>query len=118
MKSFHMPLGILRENFSCEKISRKMSNESSIRFARMRKKLGLTQEAVADALNVTTRTIINWEGGHHEPRLTVRQTKALCLMLKITDIRDLPDNIFEEEQSAGDAYNIPGALPPVGGDLT
>lgn len=76
-----------------------MSNESSIRFTRMRKKLGLTQEAVADALKVTTRTIINWEGGHHEPRLTVRQTKALCNLMGITDIRDLPDDLFEEESA-------------------
>lgn len=90
-------------------------DETNIRFTRMRKALGLTQEAVAKALNVTTRTVINWEGGHHEPRLTIRQTKALCQLLGIESIKDLPDNIFEPEPT--DRPPSPDAIALNGGEL-
>ncbi|NJN88515.1 MAG: helix-turn-helix transcriptional regulator [Leptolyngbyaceae cyanobacterium SL_7_1] len=68
-----------------------MDDESSVWFTRMRKDLGLTQEDVADALNVTTRTVINWERGHHEPRLTIRQVKALCTLLRVS-LDQIPDD--------------------------
>lgn len=71
-------------------------------FAKMRRQLGLTQEDVARAIDVTTRTIINWENGHHEPRLTIKQTKALCRILRISQVEDLPDDLFEEK---GDSPN-------------
>lgn len=70
-----------------------MSNEDNW-LVSMRKQLGLTQEDVAKALDVTTRTIINWENGHHEPRLTIKQTKSLCRVLGISLVEDLPDNLF------------------------
>lgn len=57
----------------------------------LRKALGLTQEDIAKALGVSTRTVINWENGHHEPRLTIRQVKALCMLLKLP-IERIPDD--------------------------
>lgn len=92
MKSFQaMLIGILPEMFSREKFSGKMSDETSLSWlVSMRKALGLTQEDVANALGVTSRTIINWENGHHEPKLTIRQTKALCRLLKVS-IEQIPD---------------------------
>lgn len=67
----------------------------------MRKQLGLTQDDVARALDVTTRTIINWENGHHEPRLTIRQVKKLCRVLQISTVDELPDNLFGPPQIEG-----------------
>lgn len=70
-----------------------MKNESSW-LAEMRKQLGLTQEDLARAIDVTPRTILNWENGHSEPRLTIRQTKALCRTLQIDRISEIPDDLF------------------------
>ncbi|MBE9182887.1 helix-turn-helix transcriptional regulator [Oculatella sp. LEGE 06141] len=58
----------------------------------LRKKLGLTQEDIAKALGVSTRSVINWENGHHEPRLTIRQMKALCALLKLP-IEQVPEDL-------------------------
>lgn len=57
----------------------------------MREEYGITQEQLAKELGVTSRTIINWEGGHHEPRLTIRQVKALCRLFK-KSIEEIPDD--------------------------
>jgi DNA-binding XRE family transcriptional regulator len=73
---------ILPEIFSCENLSGKMSDNKANWFLDMRKELGLTQEEVAAALGVTPRTILNWENGHHEPKLTIKQVKALCRLLQ------------------------------------
>jgi DNA-binding XRE family transcriptional regulator len=59
--------------------------------AQMREQLGLTQKQVADALGVDPRTVLNWENGHHEPRLTIRQVKSLCQLLGKA-IDEIPDN--------------------------
>ncbi len=61
----------------------------------LRQQLGLTQEDIAKTLGVTTRTVISWENGQHEPRLTVRQMKALCRLLN-KQIEELPDNFSKE----------------------
>lgn len=76
-----------------------MENESSW-LAKMRKQLGLTQEDLARAMDVTPRTILNWENKHSEPRLTIRQTKALCRMLQIERVADIPDDLFSGETEA------------------
>jgi DNA-binding XRE family transcriptional regulator len=34
---------------------------------RLRKRLGLTQKQVADAVGVTDQTVSNWEAGRFEP---------------------------------------------------
>lgn len=57
---------------------------------RRREELGLTQRDVALALNKTDQTISNWETGTYEPKLTPRETKALCRLLGWR-LEDLPD---------------------------
>lgn len=52
-----------------------MSGEN---FMNLRKALGLTQREVANALGITDQAVSNWERGVYEPRLTLRQTAALC----------------------------------------
>ncbi|UBF29533.1 helix-turn-helix domain-containing protein [Kovacikia minuta CCNUW1] len=56
----------------------------------LRERVGLTQEALALVLGVTDHTVRNWEKGRAEPKLTIRQTKALCQALQCT-LEDLPD---------------------------
>jgi DNA-binding XRE family transcriptional regulator len=56
----------------------------------MRAELGLTQADVATAIGVSERTVLNWENGHHEPKLTIKQVKALCKLLN-TPIEQVPD---------------------------
>jgi len=104
VKSFHALQGILYENFSRENFSRIMSNNSSW-LLNMRKKLGLRQEDVAKALHVTTRSIMNWESGKHEPKLSIKQTKALCKLLGVT-LDEIPDDywISEHTDELGDPY--------------
>lgn len=43
--------------------------------------LGFSREDVATALNLTTRTIRNWETGKNEPQLLPWQSAALCRMM-------------------------------------
>jgi len=76
----------------------------------LRAELGLKQEDVAKALGVSTRTVINWENGHHEPRLTVRQMKALCVLLQ-RPIERIPEDFSDlsKHQNAGHGSNMPGA---------
>ncbi len=60
-----------------------------------RKKLGLTQRQIAEAIGVTVQTVSNWETGLYQPKLTVPQTVKLCEVLKI-DIKGL-EELFAEE---------------------
>lgn len=57
----------------------------------LRERAGLTQEALAQKLGVTDHTVRNWEKGRAEPRLTIRQVKAMCAALKCT-LEELPDD--------------------------
>jgi DNA-binding XRE family transcriptional regulator len=56
---------------------------------RLRKRLGLTQKQVADAISVTDQTVSNWEAGRFEPRLTISQMQALCRVLQCS-LDELP----------------------------
>lgn len=56
-----------------------------------RKEFGITQAQLAEALGVTDRTILNWERGHHEPRLSIRQVKIVCRLFQCS-LEQLPDN--------------------------
>jgi DNA-binding XRE family transcriptional regulator len=87
-----MPSWILPEKFSHENLSGKMTSEHELTWlVSIRKELNLTQEDVADALKISTRTVINWEKGHHEPKLTIRQVKALCGLLH-KSLDEIPDS--------------------------
>lgn len=56
----------------------------------LRQQKDLTQEDLAKALGVTDHTVRNWEKGRAEPRLTIKQVKALCKVLDC-ELNDLPD---------------------------
>ena len=80
-----------------------MANKSSW-LLDMRKKLGLRQEDVAKALNVTTRSIMNWESGKHEPKLSIRQTKALCKLLGVS-LDEIPDDYWLHSKTDDEGGN-------------
>jgi DNA-binding XRE family transcriptional regulator len=66
-------------------------HEPRSEFVLLRQRMDVTQKQIAEALNVSERTVWAWEKGRHEPRLTIPQTKALCLLLNVP-IEALPDN--------------------------
>jgi DNA-binding XRE family transcriptional regulator len=62
---------------------------SSRELMRLRKRLGLTQKQVADAVGVTDQTVSNWAAGRFEPRLTISQMQAVCRVLQCS-LDELP----------------------------
>ncbi|MGV0025001.1 helix-turn-helix transcriptional regulator [Phormidesmis priestleyi] len=69
--------------------------KSGEKFAALRKKLGLTQRQVAEAIRVTDQTVSNWEAGRFEPKLTISQTQALCRILQCS-LDELPNFLDDE----------------------
>jgi transcriptional regulator with XRE-family HTH domain len=59
---------------------------------KLRKSRDLTQKQIADALGVTVQTVSNWEVGRAEPKLTIRQFKALLRILQCS-VDKLPDDL-------------------------
>ncbi|MEQ8537585.1 MAG: helix-turn-helix transcriptional regulator [Coleofasciculus sp. D1-CHI-01] len=57
---------------------------SGRKLMQLRKRLGLTQKQVADAVGVTDQTVSNWEAGRHIPKLYPAQMKMLCDLLNLT----------------------------------
>jgi DNA-binding XRE family transcriptional regulator len=51
---------------------------------KLRQRIGLTQQELADAIGVTQKTISVWEKGSVEPKLTFEQTKQLMELLNCT----------------------------------
>lgn len=70
--------------------------EQESALVRLRRARNLTQKQIADALGVTVQTVSNWEVGRAEPKLTIRQVKALLRVLQCS-IDDLPDDFRPEE---------------------
>jgi transcriptional regulator with XRE-family HTH domain len=68
---------------------RQQERESPLR--KRREELGLTQRDIALALGKTDQTISNWETGIYEPKMTPREVKALCRLLKWT-LEEMPDD--------------------------
>ena len=67
-----------------------------------REELGLTQRDIALALDKTVQTISNWETGTYEAKLTLREIKALCRLLKWT-LEEMPDEFgVPRSQSGGE----------------
>jgi len=75
-----------------------MTEEQEFTLVRLRKSHDLTQKQIADALGVTVQTISNWEVGRAEPKLTIRQYKALLRVLQCS-VEELPDNLGPVERS-------------------
>jgi DNA-binding transcriptional regulator YiaG len=66
--------------------------EQESALGRLRRIHGLTQKQVADALGITVQTVSNWEVGRAEPKLTIRQFKALLKVVQCS-VDELPDDL-------------------------
>ncbi len=66
--------------------------EQESALAKLRRIHDVTQKQVADALGVTIQTVSNWEVGRVEPKLTIRQFKALLKILRCS-VDELPDDL-------------------------
>lgn len=64
----------------------------------LRNKVGITQEALAAALEVTDHTVRNWEKGRSEAKLTLKQFKVLLKVLNCSP-EDLPDSFGPMESA-------------------
>lgn len=84
-----------------------MEEDAKSPLVMLREEVGLTQEALAFQLGVTDHTIRNWEKGRAEPKLSIRQMKALCSALKCS-LEELPDT-FAPKQNAGHDESMSGA---------
>lgn len=63
----------------------------------MREQAGLSQEALARLVGVSSKTVSNWERGTNVASLTVPQMKALCEALGVA-LNDLPDDFSSERE--------------------
>ena len=59
-----------------------METELSKSFMELRKKAGVTQRQIANALDVRQGTVSDWETGKHMPRLSPSEMLVLTEMLK------------------------------------
>ena len=67
-----------------------MTKRSTLTLVELRKRAGVTQKMLADALGVSDHTIRNWEKGRAEAELQLWQVKALCRVLQCS-LEELPD---------------------------
>lgn len=63
----------------------------------LREQAGLSQEALARIVGVSSKTVSNWERGISVASLTVPQTKALCDALNVM-LNELPDDFSSERE--------------------
>ena len=73
--------------------------EQEAALLKLRKSRDLTQKQIADALGVTVQTVSNWEVGRAEPKLTIRQFKALLRVLQCS-ADQLPDDLGPLERES------------------
>jgi transcriptional regulator with XRE-family HTH domain len=78
---------------------RQQERTSTLR--KRREELGLTQRDIALALGKTDQTISNWETGIYEPKMTPREVKALCRLLKWT-LEEMPDDFGQTRSQSED----------------
>ncbi|MGH3873671.1 MAG: helix-turn-helix transcriptional regulator [Pseudonocardiaceae bacterium] len=60
-----------------------------MRFARVRKTAGFTQESLAEVLEVDRSTVARWEAGHHEPWPYLRPKLARLLKVSAEELNEL-----------------------------
>ncbi|MGD1908416.1 MAG: helix-turn-helix transcriptional regulator [Leptolyngbyaceae cyanobacterium] len=77
------------------------------RFVVLRLEAGLTQKQIAQELGVSEQTVRNWEQGKHPPRLTIPQTKRLCVLLD-RPIEEIPDDFGADDSVKAIAAERPG----------
>ncbi len=58
--------------------------KDQLTLAKLRKRAGLTQRKVADALGITNKTVSEWERGIGEPHLTIAETQRLMEVMQCT----------------------------------
>ena len=84
-------LNLTVNRFTRKPIYGKMDDEQrGLTLVELRKRSGVTQKEIADALGVTDHTVRNWEKGRAEAELQLWQVKALCQLLQCS-LDDLPD---------------------------
>jgi DNA-binding transcriptional regulator YiaG len=71
-------------------MTEELEQESAL--VKLRRIHNLTQKQIADALGITVQTVSNWEVGRAEPKLTIRQFKALLQVLQCS-VDQLPDDL-------------------------
>ena len=77
--------------FTRKPIYGKMCDEKrQVTLVDLRKRSGVTQKEIADALGVTDHTVRNWEKGRAEAELQIWQVKELCRLLNCS-LDELPD---------------------------
>jgi transcriptional regulator with XRE-family HTH domain len=67
-----------------------------VRLARLRKQRGLTQEALADLVNITKTQVYRYENGSSQPTLEVIKRLAIALSVTTDQL------IFEEDERQPD----------------
>jgi AbrB family looped-hinge helix DNA binding protein len=67
----------------------------------LRKKLNLTQEALAEEVGVTRQTIAKWESGESIPDLELAGKLAAALDVSLDDLTHAPREELEEESLQG-----------------
>lgn len=71
--------------------------EPQLTLKQLRERVGLSQEALARIVGVSSKTVSNWERGISIASLTVPQIKILCQSLNIT-LDKLPDDFSSERE--------------------
>lgn len=71
--------------------------EPQLTLKQLRERVGLSQEALARIVGVSSKTVSNWERGISIASLTVPQIKILCQSLNIT-LDELPDDFSSERE--------------------
>jgi len=63
-----------------------MTNKFKSNLKTLRKENGITQQALADALNITLKTISHWETGYTEPSISQIIELATFFHVKLEDL--------------------------------
>ncbi len=78
-----------------------MDNTFAKRFRDERKRLGLTQQELADKLGISKRTITNWETGQTKPFLDRMVMEGMDVGYLISGIPSPPECLQMMRQSVG-----------------
>lgn len=73
-----------KESFNKDIKSECVKHSLNVNLKRLRKSLNLTQEQLAEALNIPFRTIMNWERGVREP-----SAKNLCMLSQYFNVHPI-----------------------------
>lgn len=68
-----------------------------------RRRAGMTQQELADAAHVSSRTIISIEKGQYNPSLMLAYRLARVFDVSVEDLCRLEENLLLEDRSAGRA---------------